>query len=286
MKPRFTPRPGGLSLERALPLARQLWPEIGELEPLFGGFSNANFRAPGGPVVRVVASGWESACREAAVMARVKAAGIACPAVLDCRQLDGHALLLLEYVAGKPLSRYRGQRAYRVLGQTLAALHSLSFPHAGGFGADGSLQPWPDGFVEGLLEGYLNGRAGRRLGPLLEPVRRWLTLPPAGPIGLVHSDFNPKNVLVTGQGVCILDWEFAMAADPLIDLGNFFRFENDYSPRQRQAFLEGYGRLPEGWRLAARRHDLVSMLDMLDSPLELPETFATALAVVEESLRS
>jgi aminoglycoside phosphotransferase (APT) family kinase protein len=44
----------------------------------------------------------------------------------------------------------------------------------------------------------------------------------------VHSDFNPKNILVdpgTGEVTGLLDWEYAHAGSPFTDLGNLLRFE-------------------------------------------------------------
>ena len=49
---------------------------------------------------------------------------------------------------------------------------------------------------------------------------------------LVHSDLNPKNVLVdpdTLEVTGVLDWEFAHAGHPWTDLGNLLRFERDPS---------------------------------------------------------
>lgn len=45
---------------------------------------------------------------------------------------------------------------------------------------------------------------------------------------LVHSDFNPKNILVdpaTAEVTGLLDWEFAHAGSPYADIGNLTRFE-------------------------------------------------------------
>jgi aminoglycoside phosphotransferase (APT) family kinase protein len=49
-------------------------------------------------------------------------------------------------------------------------------------------------------------------------------------ICLVHSDFNPKNLLVDPETVRItglIDWEFAHAGSPYADLGNLLRFCTD-----------------------------------------------------------
>ena len=49
-----------------------------------------------------------------------------------------------------------------------------------------------------------------------------------GRVCLVHSDFNPKNLLVdVGAGTVtgLVDWEYAHAGLPYTDLGNLLRFE-------------------------------------------------------------
>ena len=72
-----------------------------------------------------------------------------------------------------------------------------------------------------------------------------------------------------------------MAADPLIDFGNFFRFPEDYEADAQARFVEGYERaggvLPEDWECRARLHDMISLLNFLDTEQDLPETFVTAL---------
>lgn len=43
----------------------------------------------------------------------------------------------------------------------------------------------------------------------------------ATPISMVHADFSPKNVLVTGQGLTLVDFETGHYGDPAFDLGFF-----------------------------------------------------------------
>jgi aminoglycoside phosphotransferase (APT) family kinase protein len=57
----------------------------------------------------------------------------------------------------------------------------------------------------------------------------------------VHSDFNPKNLLIdpeTGALTGLLDWEFAHAGMPFADLGNLLRFDRD--PDLVGGVVEGY----------------------------------------------
>ena len=55
---------------------------------------------------------------------------------------------------------------------------------------------------------------------------------------LVHSDLNPKNLLLDPDTLAltgVLDWEFAHAGHPFTDLGNLLRFDRDAGVRRRRA---------------------------------------------------
>ena len=84
---------------------------------------------------------------------------------------------------------------------------------------------------------------------------------------LVHSDLNPKNLLVdphTLEVTAVLDWEFAHSGHPFTDLGNAVRF--DRAPAYVEAVLAGYRdrhdvRAEEALALA-RAADLWALVDL------------------------
>ena len=89
---------------------------------------------------------------------------------------------------------------------------------------------------------------------------------------LVHCDFNRRNVLVRRVNgkwrvAAVLDWEFAVAATPLIDMANFLRYESSNCPRVEPHFSAGYidagGGLPEDWRQLSRYVDLTAICESL-----------------------
>jgi aminoglycoside phosphotransferase (APT) family kinase protein len=89
---------------------------------------------------------------------------------------------------------------------------------------------------------------------------------------LVHGDFNARNVLVRElrgrwSVSAILDWEYAVAASPLCDIGNFLRYERVASPRFEPAFSRGCrdgGLVLDGdWRHAARIADVPALCELL-----------------------
>ena len=107
---------------------------------------------------------------------------------------------------------------------------------------------------------------------------------------LLHSDFNPKNILVDGDEVAaVIDWDWSCSGHPCADLGNFFRFEDDYPDGFQEAFMVGYrqygGELEEDWEEIAKLLDLASMCSFLSRPGELTKTTKTALEVCHQTLR-
>ncbi|MCW2736523.1 phosphotransferase [Nocardioides sp.] len=84
---------------------------------------------------------------------------------------------------------------------------------------------------------------------------------------VVHSDLNPKNVLVDPESLeltAVLDWEFAHAGHPWTDVGNLLRFERH--PAYVEAVLEAWTSLRGGSVGAlldgARAADLWALVDL------------------------
>ena len=84
---------------------------------------------------------------------------------------------------------------------------------------------------------------------------------------LVHSDVNPKNLLLdpsTLRLAGVLDWEFAHAGHPFTDLGNLLRFDRE--PAFEQAVLAAYaarrGTAPDEALALARAADLWALVDL------------------------
>jgi aminoglycoside phosphotransferase (APT) family kinase protein len=84
---------------------------------------------------------------------------------------------------------------------------------------------------------------------------------------LVHSDLNPKNLLLdpgTLALTAVLDWEYAHAGHPFTDLGNLLRFDRE--PAFVEAVLAAYadrrGTPPEEALALARSADLWALVDL------------------------
>ena len=106
--------------------------------------------------------------------------------------------------------------------------------------------------IDGLREVALDAQV------LLDTVTR---------VCLVHSDLNPKNLLLDPDTLAltgVLDWEFAHAGHPFTDLGNLLRF--DRAPAFAAAVLTAYaarrGTPPEQALALARAADLWALVDL------------------------
>jgi aminoglycoside phosphotransferase (APT) family kinase protein len=105
---------------------------------------------------------------------------------------------------------------------------------------------------------------------------------------LVHSDFNPKNILLRPSGdrwglAAVLDWEYAFVGSPLFDLGNMLRFKEDlpagFADRFPHAFAAAGGPLPDDWEPVSEALDLFALADLLTRRPDHPLSAKTVKAV-------
>jgi aminoglycoside phosphotransferase (APT) family kinase protein len=193
----------------------------------------------------------------------------------------------------------------RACGRVLASISARPFPECGELGPGLTVVREygnPSRFVPEVVHRALfEGRAGGRLGAglrdaLWRVVERWSPRLEAidGPYALVHGDYKRSNLLMVRTDAgwrvgAVLDWEFAFAGPPLVDVGLFLRAGGALPEGFRQAFASGYleagGTLPEDWLPLSRLVDVVSQMIFLDDPRERPRVFAETAGVVKETVR-
>jgi aminoglycoside phosphotransferase (APT) family kinase protein len=111
---------------------------------------------------------------------------------------------------------------------------------------------------------------------------------------LVHCDFGSRNLLVRPgtrgwEVAAVLDWEFAVAASPLVDVGHFLRYERDRSPSRvepwfSRGFLRAGGALPTDWLEASRALDLTALVESLSRPTLPDEVVSEILDLVRATV--
>jgi aminoglycoside phosphotransferase (APT) family kinase protein len=82
-----------------------------------------------------------------------------------------------------------------------------------------------DSYIDGAIDIY--SRAERELSdssPVVRYVSAWLRAnrPPPVPLGVVHGDFQPGNILISDDHPpVVIDWEFTRIGDPREDIGYY-----------------------------------------------------------------
>lgn len=193
----------------------------------------------------------------------------------------------------------------RVCGGVAAAFAKHTFPSCGELGAKLAVVESygaPSEFVPTMLHRALfDGLAGKRLGSQLGDAL-WTVVERTAPLlseidgryTLVHADYKRSNLLLrrsaaTWKVCAVLDWEFAFAGPPLIDVGLFLRAGEALPAGFREAFAAGYreagGELPSEWLRLSRLLDLISQMTFLDDPRDRPRLVTETTRVVEETVR-
>lgn len=262
--------------------------DLASLTPLAGGWSGRTFVgevAGDRVIVRVYPPGERGDVGpeiDAALLSLVRGL-LPVPEVVEvvrCDPTTGRpGLLLTSFVAGARgdlllpgLDDSGLATAGRSVGEVAAALAAMPMQRAGAFvdadlavgelGGPDDLPGWvesrlgPDEAWQPLLERLL-AVADDAQQLLDETTRRCL----------VHSDLNPKNLLldpVTLQVTGVVDWEFAHAGHPATDLGNLLRF--DRSPAYVGGVLDAWTARHQVDRevavQAARSADLWALVDL------------------------
>ncbi|GIE86134.1 phosphotransferase family protein [Actinoplanes regularis] len=291
--------------KKALPGRR-----ISGMRELTGGYSNHNVVVTMDDGSAYVLRRYLRADKSAieAALARRLAGVVPVPEVIAVG-FAGEPVLLSRFVPGRMLSEVlmsadpgTAGELGSVVGRALAGLGTVSFG-APGFFSDGSLTPGPPGvepasgldawvdrcLAEGDVDGHLTGSERRALREYAARATPALTAL-HGSRQLVHSDFNPKNLLVVREAgrwrvSAVLDWEFAFSGPQLTDVGNMLR--DPRPPGFAEAFLAGFeeagGDLPPDWRSLSQALDLYALADFLTRPPE-HRYFARSVARIRRLL--
>ncbi|MFG1813108.1 phosphotransferase family protein [Kribbella sp. NPDC049174] len=213
--------------------------------PLAGGYGGQTYAVSAGgedAVLKLYVKDPGRAAVDAALLRLVHGL-LPVPRILDAKREgspDDPPYLLTERLPGVNLQVYLDaagdedrRRVGEQLGELLVRLSGMPFLTFGMF-RDGELAVEPFGFgdLEGFFEGLDLGFDQKHQEGFRDVIRYAEDVQAEGVdrVCLVHSDFNPKNLLVdpaTARITGLIDWEFAHAGSPYTDLGNLFRFCDD-----------------------------------------------------------
>ena len=290
------PASAGRLVEKALPQRR-----VAGVQQLSGGLINTNlkvtFSTGEAPVVLRLHQKGPASCLKETNVLQLVGRTVPVPDVLyvEPNGIDNSGpYSILQFVEGltfQQLKRTRNlpaiHQASASVGKTLAAIGRYKFAKPG------SLIGTPANEVEvgppythtsdpipEILDTFLSSaEVQRRLGPFAKRVHAFVwewapSLPDITDVSdLVHSDFGNRNIVVNevdGQWevAAILDWEFAFSGSPLLDVGNFLRYECGSDPLREpyfsQSFVAHGGRLPDNWRKIIGVMDLTALVECLN----------------------
>ena len=271
-------------------------------------------------VVRVCSRDPETCAKEVAVQQRVKGR-VPVADIVHAGFMPGAAGLpyaISTWIEGVTLAdaltstRWTQGALGEVIGRTLAAIGSHSFPAPGKLDANLHVTPWhvalglPEstaGLALSVASKYLQNLAGTHLNLLqrervLEMLRDYESAHSSAatqPAHLVHADFNPGNIIIapaadgTAAVAGVIDWEWAHAGTPLLDIAVLLRprglITTDFESAFATAFTDAGGTLPTHWRRYAATLDLLNLLELIDAPAPLTELRKLALQQLISSIQ-
>ncbi|MDQ4054561.1 MAG: phosphotransferase [Actinomycetota bacterium] len=266
--------------------------DFASLTPLTGGWSGQTFLAEvagGRQVVRIYPPGSTGARGELgaevdAALLQLMQGLLPVPEVVEVRravpEADQPALLVTGFLPGvrgdlvlPDLDAVGRGRLGRAVGEVAATLGGIPMLRQGPFvDADlriGSCADIDDltSFVESQRAALGHWSPAEHAGLLEVAYEAQALLDTVGRHCLVHSDLNPKNLLVDSDTLTVtgvLDWEFAHAGHPATDLGNVLRFDRDpaYADGVVTAYCERRGGDPDDLVRLARAADLLALVDL------------------------
>jgi aminoglycoside phosphotransferase (APT) family kinase protein len=261
--------------------------ELGQLQPLSGGFRNHNFRvqtAAGDQVLRVYQTLDRVAYKERR-LAEVLQGKISTPAYVSLTEVGSRTVALRTFVPGVPLHEVLldpGQATFELgarLGEVLARIHALRFDRHGDLDQNLAVcEPYSvqgEGLKHHVREQASGAMVRERVGETLargvvgvwQEFWRELSIWTNDP-SLTHGDFGPTNLLQLPDGsVSVLDWEFGSSCSPAFDFGNLLRPPLEdaeaFQAGLASAYTRSGGYLPSEWQRLALLSDSVAWLQMV-----------------------
>ena len=298
--------------------------EIVTTRVLSGGLINTNikieFTTDRQPVVLRLHRGGTEVCLKESEVLRLARSTVPVPEVIHVEPhgINGSGpFSILEFIEGRSFQQLKHtgdleaiHQAAASVGQTLAHIGKYHFQKPGRLYVDveNGLRVG-DAYVEGtdpiprLLDQFLeSAHLQQRLDPALQQqlhnfIWSWAAQLRAldNQSHLVHSDFGNRNILVDRvnerwQVVAVLDWEFAFSGSPLLDVGNFLRYERPSAPLREphfsSAFVEFGGSLPDDWRRISKVVDLTGLVECLTHECLPDEVAIEILELINSTLES
>jgi aminoglycoside phosphotransferase (APT) family kinase protein len=261
---------------------------VRRVEPLAGGRNRSVFEQRGegaGVVLKLYPPPWEWKLGKEAfaygLVAELELPPARLLATHDTRRLlrEPHAVLT-KLQGDRLLARLERLDADEQLdvamqvGALLRRLHTICFEQFGYVGTHGLVDPHPTNAeymsfqFEKKLREFVALGGDRRLAAEVRRVADTQSglLAGCARAVLCHDDCHDENVLVDAElrVTGLVDFENAVAGDPLLDLAKAHCYSRRKVPGLLDALADGYGELRAGWREAVRIYELYHWLELSD----------------------
>lgn len=215
------------------------------------------------------------------------------PRILEYHKLEGRYFILYEFIAGENFSNFLNHTKIKAnhiiqIAETLAKIHSFKTSNQIEKLELPPFENWYNFFLSNEKTANLLGN--KRISfiknfinnnhDLLKDIKQYTSF--------IHSDFRPANMIINPQAdIYIVDWEYCTLGHSLADIGQFFRYQECFSPQDRLIFEENYNyraktKLAHNWYLLARLRDLVNPLQLLGSVEKKLQQEKDLMQVIDE----
>jgi aminoglycoside phosphotransferase (APT) family kinase protein len=182
--------------------------------PLATGRTAEVFAWGEGRVLKLFRPGWgpDAAAREVELARAIYAAGVPSPRADEIAEVAGRAGVIYERIIGPSMLAelvahpWRLAALARTLGEVHAAIHAHAFP---------GLPRLPEQLAQRIAAAPHLPDAHRAAARTALDA---LAQSPGAAATLCHGDFHPDNVLLSGRGPLVIDWENATLGDPMADV--------------------------------------------------------------------
>lgn len=222
---------------------------------------------------------------------------------IDYDKFINKEYIIYRYIDGKTISQHVKEgnkiteRMVRSVAGVLGRIHNIKFKKVGSLDDNLNIKSQLEPMIE-LYDKYINENVKLRLGTenitkIKQIVYKYkdVLLSLECDSRLIHGDFQGTNIIVNNDSVAsIIDWEFCMSGCPLVDIGQFFRYESYFDSELIRTFENEYRNvcnyeLMDNWYDISKIIDLLSLIRLISGDKEMPNKYSQIKEIVECSIK-
>ena len=216
--------------------------------------------------------------------------------------INNKKYIIYKYIEGKTISQYvnEGNKITKEIVESVAEIlgriHTMKFRKVGNLNENLYIENELEPIIK-LYDKYINENVRLRLGPeninkikhIIAKYNSELSLLDYDS-RLIHGDFQGTNIILNNKSVvAIIDWEFCRAGSPLIDIGQFFRYEEYFNNELINAFENKYRKvsdykLIDNWYDICKIIDLLSLIQLISRDEEMPNKYNQIKEIIKCSI--